>query len=256
VDTLGPWSRDGARRLVRGSHLVLPRLTSGEHAIAYFNSDGRIVFLIPWGETRPLSLVGTTDIDHQSGPDEVAVSTAEVAYLLSVVRRLFPAAGEVRPISAYSALRPLVPEDGAAPSAVSREHRIWNSDDGVLHVAGGKYTTYRAMSEEAADLVAGELAPALARLHLTARTRLAACESAAGRGPAPQSDRIRHAVEREMARRLSDLMFVSTSWGYEQQWTRERLEPLAREMGSRLGWERGRIEQEIERVLCEAAVPG
>src|SRR5207245_9589977 len=57
-----------------------------------------------------------------------------------------------------------------SPTKASREHRIWTSRDGVLHVSGGKYTTYRAMSEEAVDLIAKEIDPRLARIHETART--------------------------------------------------------------------------------------
>ena len=59
VDATGPWSRDV--RLVRGSHIVVPRLNHSDNAIAYFEPAGRIVFVIPWGERRDLSLVGTTD---------------------------------------------------------------------------------------------------------------------------------------------------------------------------------------------------
>jgi glycerol-3-phosphate dehydrogenase len=246
VDTLGPWSPGSALRLVRGSHIVLPRLTAGDHAVAEFNRDGRIVFVMPWGETRPLSLVGTTDVDHDCGPDAVAAAPAEIEYLLGAVRRLFPQAGDVRPIATYSALRPLVPEEKASPSAVSREHRIWNDGAGVLHVAGGKYTIYRAMSEEAGDLVAREVAPALARVHVTARAAIAG-KIARGAGA------IAGATLDDMARRLSDALFVSTYRGYEQQWTAERLAPLAREMGELLGWDERRRQEEIARVLCQAA---
>src|SRR6185312_7581098 len=56
-------------------------------------------------------------------------------------------------ISTFSSLRPLVPSASASPTKASREHRIWTAEDSVVHIAGGKYTTYRAMSEEAADLI-------------------------------------------------------------------------------------------------------
>ncbi len=251
VDATGPWSRTAALRLVRGSHIILPRLTSGEHAVAWFDDSGRIVFVIPWGEADNLSLVGTTDVDHDSSPDDVRISRAEIDYLLGVVKRLFPAAGNLRPFAAYSALRPLLREEASSATRTSREHRIWNSAEGILHVAGGKYTTYRAMSEQAADLAAREIAPELAPLHLTAEAAFPIEDA-----PHDSDERIRTAVERDMARHLGDLMFVSTYWGYEQQWTRERLEPYARSMGSVLGWDEPRVRAEIDSVLCQTALPG
>src|SRR5205823_1302827 len=150
-----------------------PRVNASDHAIAYFEESGRIVFIIPWGSHRQLSLVGTTDRDHSTGPDDVHITRDEIDYLTGIVRRLFPQAADTPPISAYSSLRPLVRDDSSSPTKTSREHRIWNSADGVLHIAGGKYTTYRAMSEEAADLVAKEVAPEMSKLHLTADTPFA-----------------------------------------------------------------------------------
>lgn len=250
VDTTGPWSRASGLRLVRGSHLVFPRLNESDHAIAWFEETGRIVFVIPWGEHNQLSLVGTTDVDHQSGPDDVRISAEETAYLLGVVNRLFPSA-RARPLAGYSSLRPLLRDDSKSATLTSREHRIWNSADGVLHVAGGKYTTYRVMSEEAADLVTREIATPLADVHPTSRTPFTA-------DPLPQGrlERIEFAVRHEMARRLSDVLFVTTYLGYEQQWEREGLEVYAREIGGLLGWNGPRMEQEIEIVLWQSALPG
>jgi glycerol-3-phosphate dehydrogenase len=289
VDATGPWAGEDSLRLVRGSHIVVPRLNRSDNAIAYFEPSGRIVFMIPWGERSDLSLVGTTDIDHTAGPENVQISPDEVDYLLGVVKRLYPHAGDLRPISTFSSLRPLVRDHSSSPTNASRGHRIWNSADGVLHVSGGKYTTYRAMSEEAVD----KIAPELAYIHATAVTplggnsreridsllasvpRLAAehglseedvvrliglygvqtdvllsflpkDESALSR---LERARIAFAVEHEMAQRLSDLMFVSTYWGYEERWTTDTLEPHAAEMAKRLGWDADRMRQEIQLTL-------
>ncbi|MBI1787659.1 MAG: glycerol-3-phosphate dehydrogenase/oxidase [Acidobacteria bacterium] len=292
VDATGPWSRQPGLRLVRGSHLVLPRLNRSDRAIAYFEPGGRILFVIPWGSGRRFSLVGTTDIDHAGGPGQVRISEEEVRYLLALVRRLFPAAAGMEPISAFSSLRPLVGDASASATAVSRGHRIWNTPDGILHIAGGKYTTYRAMSEEAAGAVCREIAPVLAGLHPTATTplgghtreRIGELRASAGR-LAAQHDleeaeveeiireygaetpallslladstgltrleraRIRYAVEREMAQRLDDLLYVSTYWGYERQWTEDGLRPYAQAMAEDLGWDERRMEQEIAGTL-------
>lgn len=170
VDATGAWSQppSAAPRLVRGSHLILPRLNNEEHAIAYFADDGRIIFFIPWGRDRQLTLVGTTDVDHKDGPDNARMSLQEMNYLIGIVKRMYPRAGDVTPISAFSSLRPLVSDGSASATAASREHKIFNTPDGILRIQGGKYTTYRSMSEEACDLIAKEMAPEYSGVHKTA----------------------------------------------------------------------------------------
>jgi glycerol-3-phosphate dehydrogenase len=288
VDTTGPWADEGELRLVRGSHIVLPRLNHSDSAIAYFEPSGRVVFVIPWGERGDLSLVGTTDVDHTTGPENVRISPEEIDYLVGIVKRLYPRCGDLRPISTFSSLRPLVRDRSSSPTKVSRGHRIWSSADGVLHVSGGKYTTYRTMSEKAVD----KIAPELARIHETAVTPLGGNSRerigellATARGLAVEHGlseeevvrliglygvqmelllsflsadegklsrteraRIAFAVEHEMAQRLPDLMFVSTYWGYEARWTKDTLAPYAAEMGKRLGWDADRMREEIELV--------
>jgi glycerol-3-phosphate dehydrogenase len=253
VDATGPWSAAGPLRLVRGSHIVLPKLNKSENAIAYFEESGRIIFVIPWGARGELSLVGTTDYDHEEGPDSVHISAEEVRYLQGIVKRLFPAAC-VEPISAYSSLRPLLRDESASPTKTSREHRIWNSADGVLHVSGGKYTTYRAMSEQAADLVCAEIAPTRAEVHLTASTPLGRDGHELMMG-SDQDARLAHAVEHEMAQRLTDFLYISTYLGYERRWTAESLEPYAAKMGRLLGWDARRTEEEIESASKASALP-
>jgi glycerol-3-phosphate dehydrogenase len=270
VDATGAW--EPGLRLVRGSHVVIPRVNASENAVAYFEESGRIVFVIPWGSARQLSLVGTTDVDHAGGPDDVHISAEETEYLLRIVRRLFPAARDAEPIATFSSLRPLVPAAGS-PTKASREHRIWKGDDGVVHVAGGKYTTYRAMSAEAADLVSRvESKTAVTPLGGNTRERIDELLASAGAWAAqhalthqevtrviqdygvqapnllaalPESApagltrlecaQIAFAVNHEMAQSLADVMFVSTYWGYERVWTRENLAPFEQETARLLG---------------------
>ena len=248
VDAAGPWSTGAPLRLVRGSHLILPRITTGERAIAHFDENGRVVFLIPWGSHNQLTLVGTTDVDHESGPDDVEISPEERAYLLRIVRKLFPGAAGLEPVSTFSSLRPLLRDGSGSPVAASREYRIWRSDDGVVRIAGGKYTTYRCMSEQAADLVLRNIAPELARLHVTAEVPF----------PPPEGHRIEDlpvdgqaslVVNCEMAQRLPDLLFVSTYLGYERIWDRAALRPFAEAMALHLGWDERRVQEEIDLVL-------
>jgi glycerol-3-phosphate dehydrogenase len=300
VDATGPWADPYELRLVRGSHIVVPRLNRSDNAIAYFEPSGRIVFVIPWGERLDLSLAGTTDVDHAAGPDDVRITADEVRYLRDILRRLYPRSGEVEPIAAFSSLRPLVRDRASSPTKASRGHRIWNSADGVLHVSGGKYTTYRAMSEQAADEIAKEIAPRIAAVHetermpvggntperiaelLTEAPRLASehgvaevdvalmvglygvqteallrclrAEEGAGLTRLERA-RIVFAVQQEMARRLPDLLFVSTYWGHEARWTEESLASYAGEMGRWLGWDAERTQREIELALRIMAGP-
>jgi len=269
VDVTGAW--EPGLRLVRGSHIVIPRVNTSDNAVAYFEESGRIIFVIPWGSARQLSLVGTTDVDHAGGPDSVHISAEETEYLLRIVRRLFPAARDVEPVATFSSLRPLVPAAGS-PTKASREHRIWKTDDGVVHVAGGKYTTYRAMSAEAADLIS-RVESKTASTPLGGNTReridelLASADAWAAqhaitppevthviqnygveapnvlaalpeRAPAGltrlECAQIAFAVNHEMAQSLADVMFVSTYWGYERVWTRENLTPFEEEMARQL----------------------
>jgi glycerol-3-phosphate dehydrogenase len=153
IDAMGPWARDPAPRLVRGSHIILPRLNSSDRAIAYFEESGRILFFIPWGRQ---TLVGTTDVDHHGSADDVSISQDEVKYLRSMAARVFPGSAAMEPVASFSSLRPLLASSGSATKA-SRDHRIYRDEHGVIRITGGKFTTYRLMSEEAADLAVEKL---------------------------------------------------------------------------------------------------
>jgi glycerol-3-phosphate dehydrogenase len=251
IDATGAWSTDagaaGTLRLVRGSHLIYPRIQQGHEAIAYFDELGRIIFFIPWGENDDLTLVGTTDIDHSGGPDHVAISDEEKSYLKAIVHRLFPNF-HAEPITSYSSLRPLVAESGRSATATSREHRIWETPDGALHISGGKYTTYREMSEELVDLLLRDMAPGRDLPCQTATTPLDI--------PAIPADillRVRMAVEREYARKLEDLLYISSYWGHERHITTEWLSPIAAEMGALLGWTQPEIGAAVSSAVAGQA---
>ncbi|MGD0437222.1 MAG: glycerol-3-phosphate dehydrogenase/oxidase [Bryobacteraceae bacterium] len=237
VDARGAWIGGVTLRLVRGSHIVIPRVNAGDHAIAHFEPSGRIVFLIPWGSRNQLTLVGTTDVDHADSPDRVHIAPAERDDLIGVVRKLFPSHADVTPVSTFSSVRPLLREGSGSAMSTTREHRIWNSPDGILHIAGGKYTTYRLMSEQAADLVSREVAPPLIAIHPTSDTPFPCVERDIGDA---------------MEQRLWDYLFVSTSLGYERSWDADSLAPFAEELGRKLGWSDARIRQEAEDTALSA----
>jgi glycerol-3-phosphate dehydrogenase len=98
VNAAGPWVADVLRRaglpahralrLVKGSHIVVPRLYEGEHAYLLQNDDGRIVFVIPF--ERAFSLIGTTELPFTGDPATAAISEEEIAYLCRAVARRVP----------------------------------------------------------------------------------------------------------------------------------------------------------------------
>ena len=147
-------------RATKGIHIFLPRTKVGNrHALALTAPrDGRIVFVLPWNE---LALVGTTDTDYGGDADHVVPNAADVAYLLDVVNSAFPQARVTTDdvVSAYAGLRPLLRNRraDARESDISREHAIFEDNDGLISVAGGKLTTHRSMAEDVIDLVSARL---------------------------------------------------------------------------------------------------
>jgi len=177
VNAAGPWgdllrskssSRDRALRLVRGSHLIFPKLFDDKLALSFFDNEGRIIFAIPWGATGELTLVGTTEALHAENPDEVTMSAGEQEYLIHAVSQWLPSILHEKPLGNYSSLRPLIGGNSSSLSAASRDARIWVETDGMINIAGGKYTTYRAMAAEVAKFVFRELKIRLRQKELTA----------------------------------------------------------------------------------------
>ena len=164
VDTMAALDAPGPARLrlTKGVHIIVPRARIGHRDAMVLNTvrDGRVMFIIPWGEH---SLVGTTDTDHHGGPDTPPVTEPDdVAYLLETVNHYFPRAqlgpGDV--VSTFAGLRPLVaPPPGTAenPSDTSREEEILVSDSGLVSILGGKLTTYRLIAAKVVDRVADVL---------------------------------------------------------------------------------------------------
>ncbi|MBA4163446.1 MAG: glycerol-3-phosphate dehydrogenase [Erythrobacter sp.] len=143
-------------RLVRGSHIVVPRLF--DHAWAYFFQlpDGRIFFAIPY--EHDFTLIGTTDADHTGGLDHIEASEEEIAYLCDGAGRFFRKA--VTPadvVWSYAGVRPLVDDHSGRPEAATRGYRLEISDEDegapLLNVFGGKITTYRHLAEEAMEVL-------------------------------------------------------------------------------------------------------
>ena len=163
VEQIAADAPEYAMRLVRGSHIVVPRLFDHDYAYFFQLPDGRIFFAIPY--ERHYTLIGTTDVDHDQSLDKVEASAEEIAYLCDGASRYF--AKQVTPadvIWTYSGVRPLVSDNSGKPEAATRGYRLELSPVGegapLLSVYGGKITTYRHLAEEAVNLLTPRL-PAL-----------------------------------------------------------------------------------------------
>ncbi|HEY1858122.1 glycerol-3-phosphate dehydrogenase [Acidocella sp.] len=165
VNAAGPWvgeiladrlGRTGGKtvRMVKGSHIIVPRLYEGEHAFILQNTDGRIVFVIPYEQN--FTLIGTTDIPYEDDPGDVKISAEETKYLCDSVSRYFRT--EVTPadvVRSYAGVRPLYDDHAENAAAVTRDY-VLEAEGGagrpaLLSVFGGKITTYRKLAEHALE---------------------------------------------------------------------------------------------------------
>jgi glycerol-3-phosphate dehydrogenase len=143
-------------RLTRGAHLVMRPLLR-EHALVLSAArDGRVFFVIPW---RGHTLVGTTDLDYTGDPAAVTCSDEERRYLLEETQRALPNSriSDADVVAEFAGVRPLVFEPGQPASAVGREDLITEDAQGVIAIAGGKFTTARAVAERVIARVARRL---------------------------------------------------------------------------------------------------
>ncbi len=137
----------------RGTHLILPDkfLNSDTAIMIPHTDDGRILFAIPWHNRV---IVGTTDVEVDEPVYEPRADSEEIDFLLEHAARYLekdPAREDV--LSVFSGLRPLVREsDTESSSKISREHSITVSNSGLITIAGGKWTTFRKMAEDAVDV--------------------------------------------------------------------------------------------------------
>ncbi|MTH78128.1 glycerol-3-phosphate dehydrogenase [Paracoccus aestuariivivens] len=161
VNAGGPWVENVIRnvihipttegvRLVRGSHIVVPKLYDHDRCYFFQGTDGRIIFSIPY--EQDFTLIGTTDMDHKGPPGEAKCSDEERDYLCAFASRYF--ALPVTPdqvVWTYSGVRPLYNDGAKSATAATRDYVLSLNEDGplLLNVFGGKITTYRRLAESA-----------------------------------------------------------------------------------------------------------
>ncbi|MFT6914326.1 MAG: glycerol-3-phosphate dehydrogenase [Motiliproteus sp.] len=143
-------------RLIKGSHIVVPRLHDQPEAYILQNKDNRIIFVIPFEDD--FSLIGTTDIEYQGNPADAAISKAETDYLIEISNSYFKkqiSSADV--VMSYAGVRPLLDDESSSAQAVSRDYSF-DLDHAagqapLLSVFGGKITTYRKLSEAAVNAI-------------------------------------------------------------------------------------------------------
>ncbi len=169
VNAAGPWAAQflsehahlrhaKALRLVKGSHIVVPKLFEHGHAYIFQNPDKRIIFAIPY--EHEFTLIGTTDVEHHGEIGGAKISEPEIAYLCEQASRYF--AKPIVPADVawtYSGVRPLLDDESGDPSAVTRDYSLEldTAQAPLLTVWGGKITTFRKLAEDAADLLMAPL---------------------------------------------------------------------------------------------------
>ncbi|MEG3179274.1 glycerol-3-phosphate dehydrogenase [Sphingomonas sp. LT1P40] len=166
VNAAGPWVRDllghlgvNARagvRLVKGSHIVVPRLYDGDHAYILQQPDRRVVFAVPYNGA---TAIGTTDVPVEK-PEDAGIDEHETAYLVAAANRFFTEQiAQADIISTWSGIRALYDDGKASAQTVTRDYHLELDTSGppLLSVFGGKITTARALAEEALKMLGPSL---------------------------------------------------------------------------------------------------
>ncbi|WP_419903101.1 glycerol-3-phosphate dehydrogenase [Kiloniella sp.] len=164
INASGPWvskflneemesSSHHSIRMVKGSHIVVPKLFDHDRCYIFQNDDKRIVFAIPY--EKDFTLIGTTDEDFQGDPADVAISQDEIEYLCRLSNSYFKTSiSSNQVVHTYSGVRPLY-DDGASQAQEATRDYVLKVDelDGApaLNIFGGKITTYRRLAESALE---------------------------------------------------------------------------------------------------------
>lgn len=160
VNAAGPWVTDvltrvaGANstrnvRLVKGSHIIVPKFWEGQQAYLVQNHDKRVIFINPYEGDK--ALIGTTDIPYDGRAEDVTADESEIDYLLAAVNRYFKEKLRREDVlTTFSGVRPLFDDGKGNPSAVTRDYVFDLDETGgapMLNIFGGKITTFRELAE-------------------------------------------------------------------------------------------------------------
>ncbi len=206
INAAGPWIDSANRKLglsthfiggTKGSHIVVnhPELRAaiGDHEFFFENNDGRIVLIYPLFDGV---LIGTSDIPVDD-PDDVRCTEEEVDYFLALTRRIFPDVNLTRDhiVFRFSGVRPLPRSTAKSVSQISRDHSVevlggdWtNLGFPVYSLVGGKWTSFRAFSEQVAN-------KALAYLGILRKNSTRSLPIGGGRGYPRGAEELRRQIE-------------------------------------------------------------
>ena len=166
VNAAGPWAakvlegvagaEDRPLRLVKGSHIIVPKIYDEGESYILQTHDGRVVFTIPY--ENDYTLIGTTDVDIGHDPDQkIQIESNEINYLKDIIKQYFEfSVKDSDIISTYSGVRPLMDDGSGKASEASRDYTLdLQNIEGLplLSVLGGKLTTYRILAQEAVDMI-------------------------------------------------------------------------------------------------------
>ena len=181
VNATGPWV-DELRELDRskkgkvlqhtkGVHLVIDQSRFPLRQAVYFDTpDGRMLFAIP---REGKAYVGTTDTVYEEDLAHPQVEPEDLDYVMKAIQLMFPGAGitcdDVE--SSWAGIRPLIYEEGKSASEISRKDEVWQSETGLITIAGGKLTGYRKMAETVVDLAAKLLHETSERVFRSCQTK-------------------------------------------------------------------------------------
>ncbi len=161
INTTGPWVGRVSEllnipmvhnlSLVKGSHLVVPKLYEGEHAYMLQHQDKRIIFAIPY---HGYTMVGTTDVPYSGDLDNIEIDANEMDYLCAIINQYFnKQLHKEEIITTWSGIRPLLSVNGKTASSLSRDYIYHYSKlpAPAVTVYGGKITTYRQLAQQAVN---------------------------------------------------------------------------------------------------------
>jgi len=163
INASGPWvdelreidhSKKGIQlHLTKGVHLVFSHdKLPVSHSIYFDVPDGRMIFAIPRGQ---MTYVGTTDTDFKEDKCDIRVTKTDAGYLIDAINNMFHSIQlSIEDIqSSWAGLRPLIHKEGKSASELSRNDEIFESESGLLSIAGGKLTGYRKMAQRIVNLI-------------------------------------------------------------------------------------------------------
>ena len=263
VNAAGPWIDRTNSSLglkthyvgpTKGSHLVLDapelRAAIGDHEFFFENKDGRIVLIFPLFDKV---MIGTSDLPIED-PDSARCTEEEVDYFIEMIGRVFPGIQISRDqiIFRFSGVRPLAYTKAKMAGQINRDHHIQEDKlEGipVYSLVGGKWTSFRAFSEQVTDR-------ALAFLNLPRKADTKSLPIGAGKeafalktDPHYTRFEIAAMAKREKIVHLDDLVLRRTLLAYLGQLTRPLLEELAGDLGESLSWDGVRKAAEVKRTL-------